>query len=323
LDMEAVPASWRDISTLLLHAGQPFADTSLFAVNAVCRLMRQHVTVALSGDGGDEGFGGYDFYWQVARIARLQTFPPIIWNGAGCTLTPMARIGVIPASLPLRLTELAQADDVSIIQNLFCWTREREHRALCRDTDLLPVTRLFEPQWEHHAPGPSRVEKLSMLATEANVRLMLANDFLFKVDIASMRESMEVRVPMLDEDLFEFALSLPHSLKVNGRTGKRVLRAVAHRGLPATVANKPKWGFQLPVDTWLDEDFKLHLRDALLGPCSKLPEFFQPKAYKPIVESFCEQRPCPGISREGLYQRVIMLLSVELALKNSRTQILQ
>jgi asparagine synthase (glutamine-hydrolysing) len=316
LDMDGVRGSWDDITGLISHAGQPFADTSLFAVNAVCRLMREHVTVALSGDGGDEGFGGYDFYWQIARIARLQTLPPAIWRGASFTLTPVAGIGVIPASLPQRLTELAEANDLSIIQNLFCWTRERERSSLCRDTDSLPVTRLFEPQWEHHPPsGSSRLEKLSMLATEANVRLMLPNDFLFKVDTASMKESMEVRVPMLDEDLFDFALSLPHHLKVNGRTCKKVLRAVAHRQLPPDVASKPKWGFDIPMDTWVDKHFRSCLRDALLSSGSKLPEFFQPKVYKPMVESFCNQRPYPGISRAGLYQRVIMLLSVELALR--------
>ena len=317
LDIEDQRGSWDHVARLLIHVGQPFADTSLFAVNAVCRLMRQHVTVALSGDGGDEGFGGYDFYWQLARIARLQMLPLSIWRGASFVSAPLAGIGAVPSSLPQRLGEFAAADDVSIIENLFCWTRERERDSLCgHDKNVLPVRRWFEPQWEHNVPaGASRIEKLSMLATEANVRLTLPNDFLFKVDTASMKESMEVRVPMLDEDLFEFALSLPHLLKVNGRTCKKVLRAVAYRRLPPAVAKKPKWGFDIPVDTWVDENFKSCLRDALLAPSSRLPEFFQPIVYKPMVESFCDQRPCPGISRAGLYQRVIMLLSLELALR--------
>jgi asparagine synthase (glutamine-hydrolysing) len=143
----------------------------------------------------------------------------------------------------------------------------------------------------------------------------LPNDFLFKVDTASMRESLEVRVPMLDEDLFTFGLSLPHFLKVNGRTCKRVLRAVAERRLPAAVATKPKMGFGIPVDAWVDTDFKVRLRDTLLDSSSKLPEFFRPEAYQPIIEAFCDGRPSPGISREGFYQRAIMLLSLHLALE--------
>src|SRR5262245_2577586 len=284
LEIEDEQGTWDHITKLLLHCGQPFADTSLFAVNAVSKLMRQHVTVALSGDGGDEAFGGYDFYWQMARMARLQTVPPSVWRGASALLRPLASFGAVPASLPQRLAELTEPDDVALVQNLFCWTRERERRALCRDKDLLPIRRLFEPQWEHRPPtGASRVEKLSMLATEANVRLILANDFLFKVDTASMRQSMEVRVPMLDEDLFAFALTLPHVLKVDGRTCKRVLRAVARRRLPSVVANKPKWGFIVPVDAWLDEDFRSCLRSVLLSPSTKIAEFFEPSVYKPIV----------------------------------------
>jgi asparagine synthase (glutamine-hydrolysing) len=143
---------------------------------------------------------------------------------------------------------------------------------------------------------------------------MLPNDFLFKVDTASMRESLEIRVPMLDEDLFAFGLCLPHNLKVNGRTCKRVLREIAKQRLPLAVANKPKRGFGIPVDAWVDGDFKKRLKETLLDDASKLPEYFRPETYQPQVEAFCEGRAFPGISREGLYQRAIMLLSLHLAL---------
>src|SRR5262249_37479158 len=147
----------------------------------------------------------------------------------------------------------------------------------------------FEPQWEYYLqPGASRLERLSAHATEVNTRLILPNDFLFKVDMASMRESLEVRVPMLDEDLFAFGLSLPHNLKVNGRTCKIVLRAVAKGKLPSEIANKSKRGFGIPVDAWVDTAFKANLRDTLLGPSSKLPEFFLPDAYQPMVKAFCD-----------------------------------
>jgi asparagine synthase (glutamine-hydrolysing) len=315
LPMNGQTGTWEHITRLLWHAGQPFADTSVFAVNAVCRLMREHVTVALSGDGGDEAFGGYDFYWQMAKIARLQTLPPFIWRGASFTLSPVASLGSFPASLPERVMELAEADDIGVIQNLFCWTRERERDTLSCDRNCLPIRRLFEPQWEHYpVRGASRIEKLSMLAAEVNVRLTLPNDYLFKVDIASMKESLEVRVPMLDEELFAFGLSLPHHLKVNGRTCKRVLREVAKRRVPVLVANKPKWGFGIPVDTWVDANFRARVKEALLGRSSRLPDFFRPTAYRPVVEAFCERRPCSGVSREGLYQRVIMFLSIQTAL---------
>jgi asparagine synthase (glutamine-hydrolysing) len=320
LDMDGRQGTWDQIRDLLLHAGQPFADTSLFAVNAVCRLMRQHVKVALSGDGGDEAFGGYNFYWQLALIAWLQRLPSPLWQGASVGLIPLTRVGLVHAHRRQRFTELAGADDIAVIQELLTWVREEEQRRLCLDDGkVLPIRRLFEPQWEHRLPrGISRIERLSALATEANIRLVLPNDFLFKVDTASMKESLEVRVPMLDEDLFGLGLSLPHRLKVKGRTGKRVLRGVAERRLPSVVAKKPKRGFVIPVNTWVDTDFKKRLRDSLLGPSSLLPEFFNPVTYKPIVEAFCEDRPFSGISKEGLYSRIIMFLSIQLTTEQLR-----
>jgi asparagine synthase (glutamine-hydrolysing) len=313
LDMDSVPGSWDWISNMLLHAGQPFADTSLFAVNAVCRLIRQHVTVALSGDGGDEGFGGYELYWRIATIARFQQLPVLLRAAAPIAMKSLTTFGFFPQSYEERCSELVKADDISIIQSLFCWVR------LCLDDHkALPVRRLFEPQWEHRLPrGTSRIERLSALGTETNVRLMLPNDFLFKVDTASMKESLEVRVPMLDEDLFAFGLSLPHCLKVKGRMCKRVLRGVAERRLPPAISRKPKGGFGIPMDSWVDAEFKVRLRDALLGPASRLPDFFRPEVYRPIVEAFCDGRQYQGVSREGLYRRVIMLLSVELTIANS------
>ena len=318
LEMVKGQGTWEHITGLLRHAGQPFGDTSLFAVDAVCGLMREHVTVALSGDGGDEGFGGYDYYWQIEKIARLQKLHPSMWKMAANVLSPLARLGVVGAYLPRRIRQLTNADNTSIMQNVFCWIREEEHKKLCRDQALLPVRRFFEPQWDHcHFRKSSRVERLSAHATEVNVRLVLPNDFLFKVDTASMKRSLEVRVPMLDEELFSFGLSLPHELKVKDRTSKRILRAVAERKLPPEVAKKPKWGFGIPVDTWVDSDFKFRLKEVLLGPNSRLPEFFQPDSYRPIIEAFCDSRPCFGISRQGLYQRAIMLLSVQITLENN------
>lgn len=315
LEMGDDQGSWERITALLLQAGQPFADSSLFAVNAVCRLMRQHVAVALSGDGGDEGFGGYDLYWQLARIDRFQKLPTSLLRRASLALNPLARLGFVQPHWPQRASEIAVADDTSIIQHLFCWMPEEEHSKLCRLEGVLPVRRFFEPKWQHHLlQSASRLERLSAHTTEVNTRLVLPNDFLFKVDIASMRESLEVRVPMLDEDLFAFGLSLPHHLKVRGRRCKMVLRGVAERRLPRKVADKPKRGFGIPVDRWVNGDFKARLRDLLLGSSSRLAEFFRPESYEPLVKAFCDGHCGRDISRQGLYQRAVMLLSVQLAL---------
>lgn len=318
LDMDGERGTWERVTELLLHAGQPFTDTSLFAMNAISRLIRRKVSVVLSGDGGDEGFCGYDVYWRIARIARLQKVAPMVWCFAAA-LSPLAHAKLVPTRLPHRLRELAGADDISIIQDLFSWIHERELARLCLDEGkVLPIRRLFEPQWDYDlGPSASRVERLSAYATEANVRLALPNDFLFKVDIASMKESLEVRVPMLDEDLFEFGLRLPYHLNVKGQVCKRVLRGVAGRCLPSEVATKPKLGFGVPMETWLSDDFKQRMKETLLGSSSKLAGFFRPEAYANIVKSFCESSSSEPIPRRSLCARVIMLLSVQLALERN------
>ena len=313
LEMGQVSGSWEQITSLLRHAGQPFADTSLFPVNAICRFIKPYLTVVLSGDGGDEGFGGYELFWQVAAISRFRAFPRPVWRIGAGLLAPLARFGVVHERLPDRLKELSGADDTAVLENLSCWVRGEEHRRLCVDRGLLPVRRLFEPHWERGLPlGASHAERLSAHATEVRLRLTLPNDYLFKVDTANMRESVEVRVPMLDEDLVDFGLTLPHDLKVKGKTCKRVLREVARRWLPREVADKPKQGFAVPVDKWADDDFKARVRETLLDASSPLRDFFDPRVYAPWVNVFSQGGSHPHVSREGLYQRVIMLLAVHL-----------
>jgi asparagine synthase (glutamine-hydrolysing) len=160
------------------------------------------------------------------------------------------------------------------------------------------------------------LERLSAHTAEVNMRLVLPNDFLFKVDTASMRHGLEVRVPMLDEDLVAFGLSLPHALRANRRTGKLVLRGVAERRLPPAVVHRRKQGFGVPVDRWVDRDFKGNLMTALLEPASRLPEYLDREVYEPWVQSFCSDTGIPGLGRDELYQRIVMLLALDLSLKD-------
>jgi asparagine synthase (glutamine-hydrolysing) len=315
LRMDAGEAGWQEVTGLLAHAGQPFADPSLFAVSAVSRLMREHVTVVLSGDGGDEGFGGYDISWQIARFASLQRVPPAIWSAASAVATPLANMGVMRGWLPERLSELPTADDAGILRNMICVLREREQVEAFEGGDVQPTRRLFEPAWQNvFDRGAGRLERLSGLMTEVHLRLALANGYLFKVDTASMRESIEVRVPLLDEDLVGFALTLPHDLKVERRMGKRVLRTIADRWLPPEVARRPKAGFAMPVDTWVDAGFKTRLHETLLGSGSKLQGLLRRRVYERWLTAFRDGTPLPEMSRGGLSRRAILLLSLHLSL---------
>ncbi len=315
LEFEAGTGTWDEVCALLAHAGQPFADTSMFAVNAVSRLMRRHVKVALSGDGGDEAFAGYDLYWQLNRLSRLSSVPRPLLIVARGGLRAAGLVSSRYTRWAGRLRDFESGDEAEIIGSLFRWIRDEELRRLLPDLAVEPVVRHFEKRWEHILPPQaSRLERLSAHATEINVRLLLPDDFLFKVDMASMRESLEVRVPMLDEELVDFGMSLPHRLKVRNHDGKLVLRELAARKLPDAVARKPKWGFGVPVDTWLSPGFRDSLRATLLAADTPIAAYYDRCAYGPIVEAFCEGRQLPAISRQGLYQRVTMLLSTHVTL---------
>ena len=178
--------------------------------------------------------------------------------------------------------------------------------------ELDPPRRLFERKWQRDGLD-SRLERLSAHASEVNTRLVLPNGFLFKVDAASMRHSLEVRVPMLDEDLVAFGLSLPHALRANQRGGKIVLRGVARRRLPRDIAMRGKRGFAVPVDRWIDASFRSNLRE-LLGPGSRVGEYLDSRTYEPWVRAFCSADAHPGMGRDALYARIVMLTALELQL---------
>jgi len=321
LDFEEEDSGLEAVADLLRHAGQPFGDTSLFAAHAISRLMRRHVTVALSGDGGDEAFGGYDLFWQLPAMARFARLPGPLAAGAVAAADALSGLGRVRPTLPARLAELAARgrDDVALVETLSTWLRPAE---LARLTGAgagagdgaaapAPTRRLFEKRWEHRLPaGASDAERLSAHATEVALRLTLANDYLFKVDAASMRESLEVRVPLLDEELVDFGLTLPHAWKVRGRRGKRLLRAVAARRLPASVVRRRKHGFGVPLDAWMSAEARAALAEVVLAPANPLADLYRRPVYEPWVRAFAAGERLAEVSRQSLFQRAILLFSV-------------
>jgi asparagine synthase (glutamine-hydrolysing) len=169
--------------------------------------------------------------------------------------------------------------------------------------------------------GCSDLESISRQMTLNHFDVSLPSDMLRKVDMMSMRAGIEVRVPMLDEDLVGLALALPHRMKTDGRTGKLVLRDVAARWLPPEVANHPKHGFTIPLDLMLRPAFHDAVNDLLASDSSRTATFLQ----RDVVVSWLRQFRAAAsgarggaISREGLYLRVFMLVALELWLREQR-----
>jgi asparagine synthase (glutamine-hydrolysing) len=255
----------RLLSDIPAHFGEPFADSSAIPTWYVSREARRRVTVALSGDGGDEGFGGYDFrFGPHARDARLrELFPGAAWRS---TFTALAGVWPSRHDLP-RAFRLA-----SVLRNLGM----EEDRAFYFDLCFTPpaVADRLAPSL---APAGRDVEEhVRALYREgrngdplqaimrADARFYLPENGLVKVDRMSMAHSLEVRSPFLSKRVLELAFSIPSSLKVSGGESKALLRRLARRHLPHEIVDLPKRGFHMPVDDWLRQGLRRPFEESLL-----------------------------------------------------------
>jgi asparagine synthase (glutamine-hydrolysing) len=208
---------------------EPFADSSQIPTHLVSALARKHVTVSLSGDGGDEVFGGYRRYFAGQGALRLfkLTPPPLRWP-IGFALR------AIPEDRVRKVARMLRANDPDRLYfELVSHWPSRETAAV-EDRASWP-------------PLDDPVERMMYLDQVS----YLPDDILVKVDRASMAVSLEAREPLLDYRLVEFAWTLPLSMKVRGGKGKRVLRRVLYRYVPEELIERPKMGFGIPLEQWL------------------------------------------------------------------------
>jgi asparagine synthase (glutamine-hydrolysing) len=310
------------IFALLRHFDQPFADPSLVPTYRVARAVRQHdIICTLTGDGGDEAFGGYPEFWRAERLVSLMSTPSWVLSTAGGLARPLSRWTRDRGRQALKAVQLVQAGRArppALLAGLCNYLTEAEKGELVRSearADLAAVHRHFG---DPDAEG-SGIEELSRQLTGNHFDVGLPSNMLRKVDMMSMRAGIEVRVPLLDEDLAALALSLPHELKTDGRTGKLVLRDVAEKWLPPEVASHPKHGFTIPLDIMVRAEFHTAVGDLLDGTGSRTAGFLQRRVVRSWLSRFREADGTSGggaMSREGLYLRILMLVALELWLRD-------
>jgi len=258
------------------HVGQPLGDLSCIPTYLVSRFARQEVTVILSGDGGDELFGGYDHMRWAAQIRRVQARTPAVVRRLGqLALAGASTIAVGGAVARTRrarkgldLTFCAPLEQMRRMMSL--WS-EDEARALLRQRDVGAL----------HPAFFGDPATLQGLAPEEHAMAVLAQSYMTaailpKVDRMSMAASLEVRVPLLDQRVVEFALRCPLDLKVRGRQGKHLLREAGRPYLPDVVYSHPKKGFGLPLQGWFNADF-WDLLAALYAPNTAAASLFDPR----------------------------------------------
>jgi len=247
---------------LIWHFDEPFADSSAIPTYYVSQITRRHVTVALSGDGGDENFAGYRRYARAVELeqrmsGRLPTLlQPIL--GAVSRLLPVgvrgqAYAGLLASQGLERYHRLVTYERRETLRRLL----SKEFEALARNAaEPDAFVRLGQQR-----PTPDFVSALQQI----DMRTYLPDDILTKVDRTSMAVSLEARVPLLDHVLMEYVATIPSELKLRGGIGKYLLKRVMADSLPEDILTRRKMGFGVPLGRWLREELREMAWDTLLS----------------------------------------------------------
>lgn len=309
--IEDAQFSLEALDQILDHVGEPLGDTSCIPTYAVSKLAAKEVKVVLSGDGGDEMFGGYDHMFWAARVRRIaESTPAPLRRASAAALglaSPLTRgalaTKVRRARKGLELSLHAPAEQFRRMRAL--WTPE-EVRALCAHDVRIDELR---SDCELHA------DSLSALAPEELVMDILARSYmpgaiLTKVDRMSMAASLEVRVPLLDLRVVDFASRLPLELKVRGGVGKHLLREAGRPLLPSAVYEHKKQGFAIPLFDWLNSQFWA-LADELYAPGAPASALFEGAALRrALTEGRCANRNTGVLSETAASTRAWLLVSL-------------
>jgi asparagine synthase (glutamine-hydrolysing) len=266
---------------------EPFADSSQIPTFLVAQLARRHVTVALSGDGGDELFGGYNRYFWGRNLWRRFGWMPRGMRGAAASgmtwLSPQSWDRVFSGLGPLLPSPLRQPQAGSKLHKLAGIIRVRDPEELYlglvshwADPAAVvkgarePPTALSDP--DHRVDLADFTDRMMYLDTVT----YLPDDILVKVDRAAMGVSLETRVPLLDHRVVEFAWRVPLSMKIRDGQGKWLLRQVLYRYVPQALMERPKMGFGVPIDSWLRGPLR-EWAEELLGEARLRQEgYFEP-----------------------------------------------
>lgn len=240
------------VSQLPSMYGEPFADPSALPMHLLAASARRHVTVALSGDGADELFGGYEHYERIASYERLVRLSR---PTAGTLLPLLARA---PGQLGRRAGRLRSSILNGGGPNYRHYFTETELRALL--PDVPPASSEADEVWSRaQTLAPAKRAMLTDFST------YMSGDVLTKVDRAAMSVSLETRAPFLDHRLIEWTMRLPHHLVRR----KRLLRSLLLEYLPSDIVNRPKQGFDVPIGKWLRTDLAPQFRDLLASDAFK------------------------------------------------------
>ena len=274
-ELIVTPEAVSNLDELVRVYDEPFADASAIPTMAVARLASRHVKVVLSGDGGDEAFGGYSRYAhdlnEAAIRDRLPAFIRRLILRPAAVIWPKADWLPRPLRLKTVLQNLSRDPAAAYANTLSQCRSEMRSRLLNPE---------FARRVSHHRPedvverayrNGSRDALSGMLAADS--AFLLPDDFLTKVDRASMAYGLEVRPPFIDVPLLELAAQMPSRMKVRRGCKKWILKELYESRLPGSLAHRPKQGFELPVNQWLRGPLRDQVQEVLLNTDSPIAQF--------------------------------------------------
>lgn len=276
------------IDTLARLYDEPYADSSAIPTYRVCELARKHVTVALSGDGGDETFGGYRRYRMHLMEERLRA------------ALPMALRRPLFGMLGKLYPKADWAPKVLRAKTTFEGLARNSVEAYCHSVSILrePMRQaLFSSGFKSELAGYSAKVVFDRHALNAktddplaliqylDLKTYLVGDINTKVDRASMAHSLEVREPLMDHELVEWLATLPSGLKIHGQEGKYIFKKSMEPYLPQEVLYRPKMGFSVPLASWFRGPLKQRVRDAVLGERLLTTGWFNPTYLRHLVDA--------------------------------------
>jgi len=280
--MEVLPA-------LVWHYGEPFADASAIPTYYVSKLTQEYVTVALSGDAGDENFAGYDHY-RIVRLLEMYASVLRLIPGAQNILQSLLKgFGHLPG----------QENHMHRLRVVVERGRLTPAEAYLRRSSIFTpelVAQFWQPEALAEAGDGGLLESLNVMLADfrgndpldrwlyLDLINYLPDDILVKVDIASMANSLEVRSPFLDHKVVEFAAGLPPAMKMHGFTTKYILKKTLERILPREILYRPKHGFAVPISEWLRGELSGLLHEVLLDPTALGRGYFRPEQVVRLIQ---------------------------------------
>ena len=285
-ELRVEPNAVELLPKLVWHYGEPFADSSAIPSFCLAKITREHVTVALNGDGGDESFAGYNRYGGFRLADRVAGFPA----PARTLLRTVSRAlgsGRSETAFRSRLQRLASSSSLPAHDRYSMWMayfteaeRERmytpETRARLRGRSAPSV---IKEAWL----GSQARDRVNQLL-DVDVQTYLPGDLLVKMDIASMAYSLEVRSPLLDHEFMELCAGLPGSWKLSGGTSKKLFKDALRPWLPDHVLDRPKSGFSVPIAAWFRGPLRDLPREILLDEESRVRGLFREEYVRDLID---------------------------------------